>query len=234
MNTPSPEAIDLYCERTSAAFWAEPVNALSNLSFVVAALGILLLCRQRGIRPGWQGSFLIGNLALIGVGSFLFHTFANRLTMAADLLPIFIYQLAFISLYLRDVAACSWRTIGGLLAAFLVINLQLASLPRDWLNGSLLYGGALLFMAGLALHHLRRATHEPGVLLWATALFCISLTCRSLDNQLCALLPLGTHFLWHLLNGIVLYLTTRAFLLNRHAGGNPRLMVESGDSRRML
>jgi hypothetical protein len=30
--------VDIYCERTSAAFWAEPANALTNLSSVLAAL----------------------------------------------------------------------------------------------------------------------------------------------------------------------------------------------------
>ncbi|MFT2588559.1 hypothetical protein ACMWPQ_29155, partial [Escherichia coli] len=29
--------VDLYCERLSTAFWAEPVNALSNLAFLLAA-----------------------------------------------------------------------------------------------------------------------------------------------------------------------------------------------------
>lgn len=215
MSFPSPDAIDLYCERTSATFWAEPINALSNLSFVAAALAILLLCRRHAIRPGWQGLFLIANLAMIGVGSFLFHTFANRLTLVLDLLPIFIYQLAFLAFYLSSVAAYSRRTVIGLLAAFLVVNLQLAALPREWLNGSLIYGGALLFMAGLAILHRLQAAREPSILVIATAIFLISLTCRSLDTWLCDRLPLGTHYLWHLLNGIVLYLTTRAFLLNQ-------------------
>lgn len=215
MSTPSPDAIDLYCERTSATFWAEPINALSNLSFVAAALAILLLCRRHAIRPGWQGLFLIANLAMIGVGSFLFHTFANRLTLVLDLLPIFIYQLAFLAFYLSSVAAYSRRTVIGLLAVFLVVNLQLAALPREWLNGSLIYGGALLFMAGLAILHRLQAAREPSILVIATAIFLISLTCRSLDTWLCDRLPLGTHYLWHLLNGIVLYLTTRAFLLNQ-------------------
>lgn len=215
MSFPSPDAIDLYCERTSATFWAEPINALSNLSFVAAALAILLLCRRHAIRPGWQGLFLIANLAMIGVGSFLFHTFANRLTLVLDLLPIFIYQLAFLAFYLSSVAAYSRRTVIGLLAVFLVVNLQLAALPREWLNGSLIYGGALLFMAGLAILHRLQAAREPSILVIATAIFLISLTCRSLDTWLCDRLPLGTHYLWHLLNGIVLYLTTRAFLLNQ-------------------
>ena len=29
---------DLYCERTGVEFWSEPVNALTNLAFVVAGL----------------------------------------------------------------------------------------------------------------------------------------------------------------------------------------------------
>ena len=31
------DPIDLYCERTTALLWAEPVNALSNLGFLLAA-----------------------------------------------------------------------------------------------------------------------------------------------------------------------------------------------------
>ncbi|NJN40478.1 MAG: hypothetical protein HC807_06085 [Gammaproteobacteria bacterium] len=33
----------------------------------------------------------------------------------------------------------------------------------------------------------------------------MSLTFRTLDRDLCAAIPLGTHFLWHLLNAVVLY-----------------------------
>ena len=51
-------AIDLYCERTSAAFWAEPVNALSNLAFVTAALALVLLLRSGGL-------FFIAALAVL-------------------------------------------------------------------------------------------------------------------------------------------------------------------------
>lgn len=30
--------IDLYCERTAVGFWNEPINALSNIAFVVVAV----------------------------------------------------------------------------------------------------------------------------------------------------------------------------------------------------
>lgn len=211
----TPTAIDLYCERTSAAFWAEPVNALTNLSFVVAALALVVLLRHRAIRPDWRGWWLIANLAGIGLGSFLFHTFANRATLLADLLPIFVYQFAFLAFYLRRMAGWRRRTVGGVLLVFLLVNAAFLQLPREWLNGSLLYGGALLAIGGLAALHRQAGRQEPQLLWWAFAVFVVSLAGRSLDNWLCAAWPPGTHFLWHLLNGLVLYLTTRAYLLNQ-------------------
>jgi len=36
------------------------------------------------------------------------------------------------------------------------------------------------------------------------ALLILSLTARTLDLPLCASLPLGTHFLWHVFNGVML------------------------------
>ncbi|MBU2665238.1 hypothetical protein KOI35_17175 [Actinoplanes bogorensis] len=35
------------------------------------------------------------------------------------------------------------------------------------------------------------------------------LTARTLDEPLCATLPLGTHWLWHCLNAVTLYLIAR-------------------------
>jgi hypothetical protein len=32
--------------------------------------------------------------------------------------------------------------------------------------------------------------------------------------QFCPEMPVGLHFLWHMLNGLVLYLTARAYILN--------------------
>lgn len=215
MDTPPNTAIDIYCERTSADFWAEPLNALSNLSFVVAALAIVLLMRRSGVRASLPAVFLCFNLLAIGVGSFLFHTFANRLTMLADLLPIFIYQLAFLAFYARGVAGRSALEVGGLLLLFLLTNLGFGQLPPEWLNGSLLYGGALLFIGGIAIYHHASGKREPAILYLAAAVLVVSLALRSLDLWICQWVPLGSHFLWHLLNGIVLYLSTRAYLLNQ-------------------
>jgi len=210
-------ALDLYCERTSADFWAEPVNALSNLAFIIAAIAIALLMR-RSARVSAASIFLVVNLAAIGTGSFLFHTLATRTTMLADLLPIFVYQLAFLFLYSRHVAGCTASVASGLMGVLILVSLAFLQFPKDILNGSLLYGGALLFMGGIAIYHHASGKHEPATLYLATLVFAASLALRSIDLSICGDFPLGSHFLWHLLNGFVLYLSTRAYVLNQATG----------------
>ena len=86
-------------------------------------------------------------------------------------------------------------------------------LPGDLLNGSVMYlpvMGALLLMAG---YLLSRGSTAARPFVTGTALFAVSLTLRSLDMALCAALPIGTHFLWHLLNAEVLRRMVLSLLL---------------------
>jgi hypothetical protein len=43
-------------------------------------------------------------------------------------------------------------------------------------------------------------------MLIAAAVFVTSLIFRVIDLDICGLLPVGTHFLWHILNAVVIYL----------------------------
>lgn len=89
-------SVDLYCERTGPEFWSEPVNALSNVAFIVAAALIGRHARARGeVAPdAWLLAALV---ALVGAGSFLFHTLA---TVWAGWLDV-IFILAFITRFWR-------------------------------------------------------------------------------------------------------------------------------------
>lgn len=73
--------IDIYCERLDFSFWAEPLNAITNLSFALAGLWGLYLYKQNASR--WTKIF--GILAIIvGIGSFLFHTFGTGCGLEID------------------------------------------------------------------------------------------------------------------------------------------------------
>jgi len=205
--------IDIYCERTEPGLWAEPLNALSNLAFFIAAMAAFRLARRRGGLK-FESGLLIVLIVLIGTGSSLFHLLANRWAQLADVLPILIYQAAFIGIYSLRVMQWNAPSAALLLAFFFLLTWLFGLAPREWLNGSLSYGPALLFLVGLGAYHYRQDRRARATLLLAAGVFVISLTFRSIDMQICPTLPAGVHYLWHMLNAVVLFLTMRALLLN--------------------
>ena len=211
-----------YCERLDASFWAEPVNALTNLAFLVAALIALQLWRRQQGREGAALALILLVFA-IGVGSFLFHTMPNGWTVLADVVPIQLFAFGYFAFALSRFLGVSGS--GTAIATFAFFGFALllswagrAALPA-MMAGSAGYAAFLLGLAGIALA-MRRAPALSGqrqLLALAGAVFAASLTMRSIDGPLCGALPLGTHWLWHLLNGLVLYLLLRAALLSRGA-----------------
>ena len=82
------------------------------------------------------------------------------------------------------------------------------------LNGSLIYAPAFLVLIGLGAYHFVPHKQEPFAVLAASAVFLLSLLFRSIDLAVRPYISVGTHFLWHILNGLVLYLAMRALVFN--------------------
>jgi hypothetical protein len=199
--------IDAYCERTDYEFWAEPVNALTNGAFIVAAIIGLILARRSGRLDVGTG-ILAGLIFAIGIGSFLFHTIATRWAAIADVLPIQLFIIAYLILAMRRFLGLPWWTAGLIGIAFIpaqfVFGQVLGAILRDVIGSSVGYlpAATALAITGIILLIRRHPAGWP--LAMATGLFAVSLTFRTLDGPLCDVLPLGTHFVWHILNGILL------------------------------
>lgn len=200
--------IDLYCERADPSFWAEPINALSNAAFLIAAIAAFV---------GWRRTkphdvpalLLILLVAVIGIGSFIFHTVATTGAELFDTIPIAVFIYAYLALALRRMLRMSWGVAAVLLVSFAALTYgEAAIVSADTFNGSHEYLPALAVML-LVGFVVRRQPGGPAILV-AGAVFALSIVCRSLDNALCPLLPTGTHFIWHLLNACVLYLLLTA------------------------
>jgi len=205
--------IDIYCERTEPGLWAEPLNAISNLAFLVAAFATYRLARRHG-GPTFESGLLIALILLVGAGSGLFHMLANRWSQLADVLPILFFQLAFIGIYAFRVMKRGVRGTAILFASYFALIWLFGLPPRDWLNGSLGYGPALLFLFGLGVYHYRRDYRARSSLLLAAGVFTVSLAFRSVDMWVCPAFPAGVHYLWHILNVVVLFLALQALLVN--------------------
>lgn len=207
------EQIDIYCERTDFTLLSEPLNALTNAAFFVAAFMLYALARREDAL-NWKSGLLIGLIVIIGTGSTLFHTLASVWAMLSDAIPILIYQICFIVVYAHYVLGWKCWKSGALLGAFFVATGLAMKLPEGFMNGSGEYLPALFFVFILGLLHMRFAERERYGLLLAACIFTLSITLRSIDRDMCEAMPIGTHFLWHILNGGVLYCTARAFILN--------------------
>ena len=209
-------SVDIYCERTHHGFWAEPLNALSNAAFFIAAFWAAFEARKR--RLGNVSIWLLIVLTLcIGTGSFLFHTFATRWSGLADTLPIVLFILAYAVTALALIGQATPLRVSGymvfMIAFFVVTGYGIAQLDLR-LNGSDGYLPAVLAMIGIsALTALRRHPATPWFVA-ATLIFMLSLTFRTLDMALCDHWPYGVHIFWHLLNGTVIALLLQALIRN--------------------
>ena len=207
------EYIDIYCERLEPGLWAEPLNAVTNMAFIIGGFFALKLARKEQALD-WRSSLLIALIFAMGIGSTLFHTFAVTWAMLSDVLPILAFQIVFIVLYGQNLMKLKFPFCQLPLVPFFILMYVAMQLPREWLNGSLEYAPALIFVTAFGLYHLKNATREKWGLLAVSGVFIVSMTMRSIDMSVCEALPIGTHFLWHCLNAVVLYLTARAYILN--------------------
>lgn len=209
--------VDGYCERMDPSFWAEPVNAVTNLAFLVAA--VLMWRRSFGL-----GRALAAVLFCIGVGSFLFHTIAQPWAGLADTLPILIFVLLYIFAANRDFGRLGLWPALAVTALFFPFAAATAPLFRmiPGIGGSALYMPVPLLILIYAALLAGRAPQTARGLALGAGILLVSLTARILDEPLCAVWPLGTHFLWHLLNaamlGWMIHVWTRHRLATRDAG----------------
>jgi hypothetical protein len=234
-----------YCERgLDSSFWAEPLNALSNVGFFLAGF---LAARELAARPSSEAKIfrwlLILIVFVIGMGSFLFHTYATPWAATADVAPIGVFMLAYLAYALhRFVGMPVWLILPALGGFAWVVRQAVEvqcwrgqiGIPligqifenTNCLNGSVTYLPALaaMLLIGFWLS-MRRHPSAPYVL-GGALIFMLSVTFRTMDRLWCRDVVIvgydvGTHFLWHLLNSITLYLLLLAAV--RHGAGAPAI-----------
>ena len=193
--------IDIYCERLDIGIWAEPINAVTNIAFILAAIIMWLRCKNLV-----EGKILSFLLFSIGCGSFLFHTYAQTWAALLDVTAILIFILTYI--FVANRRFLFWSKMVSLIGVILFFTYQL--LLVSILSNIQFFGSSVQYIPVAILIFiysglLRKS--EPNLsrgLFIGAAILCLSIISRTVDEPLCSILSVGTHFVWHILNAIML------------------------------
>ena len=193
--------VDGYCERIDGSFWSEPLNAITNIFFLVAAIWVL---RREGLNSTARILAII--LGMIGFASFLFHSFAQTWAGALDVLLILLFTLFYLFAASKD-----FLGVPRSIALLLTLGYFPFSIVVDWLTLPLTFLGStrvympilILIILFSLLINTRLPKVSRGLAIGAFILM-TSMIARILDVPLCQTIPIGTHFLWHVMNAVML------------------------------
>ena len=195
------QSIDIYCERLHFGIWAEPINAVTNFAFILAAIIMWIRCKNLV-----EGRVLAFILFSIGCGSFLFHTFAQTWAAILDVTPILIFILTYIYAANRRFLVWSKRmSITGVILflpyQFLVVSI-LSSIQFLGSSAQYVPVAILIFFYSALLH--KSKTNLSRELFVGATILSLSIFARTIDEPICSSVSVGTHFVWHILNAIML------------------------------
>ena len=199
--------MDFYCERTNEQIFNEPVNAISNIFFIIVSLSLIKILRKNQSNKIYYIQPIL--IFFIGIGSFLFHLNPNIITLYSDVIPIFLFSLSFIFFFNRDVININYLNNALLFLLFFFLFLFITpKLNYEILNGSEFYFANYFFLTMYTIWLYLKKSDFFQLLLLGFIFFNLSILLRSLDNHICEYFSIGTHFLWHFLNAYLLKILT--------------------------
>ena len=199
--------MDFYCERTNNEIFNEPINAISNIFFIIVSISLIKILRKNKTdKINYVQPILI---FFIGIGSFLFHLKPNLITLYSDIIPIFLFSLSFIFLFNKNVINISNFNSALLFILFFTLLLFITpKLKYEILNGSEFYFANYFFLAMYTIWLYFKKSDFFQLLFLGFIFFNLSILLRSIDNHICNYLSIGTHFLWHFFNAYLLKILT--------------------------
>ncbi len=144
------EPVWLYCERgTSVQVLAEPVNALSTLSLVIAGLAGLWIYKKLPVAQRSGDHVLLIALALIaGFGGLAFHLFATQWSEMAHLLPFLFFVMVFLAFALNRFLKVPPGATSLATGVFMLVTMACLTMTCAFLDGALQPAWSITGQAG--------------------------------------------------------------------------------------
>jgi len=202
----------IYCESFDNFLTNQPFNTLTNIAFIIAGILLIKLYREKGIKSN-SIITLITLVFLVGIGSTIWHFSETFVGKMLDVIPISLLIFAYLVLFLKKVAGKSTLFAVITLIIFIGINFfALQIFEKEPLKSSAGYFPAFLMLALMTFHTFRKKLMIAKEMLLALLIFMFAIVFRSTDYLVCDAFSVGTHFIWHILVGFLVYFIVRALI----------------------
>ena len=174
---------------------------LPTLFFLLTAIWVL---RRDGLNNKARAlAFILG---MIGIASFLFHSVATAWAGALDVLFILLFTLLYIFVATEDFLGLPRRSALVVTLGYFPFSVVVdwLTLPLSVLGSTRIYIPILILITLYSLILYKKFPYLSRGLAMGALLLTISMFARSVDLPLCETIPTGTHFLWHVINAIML------------------------------
>lgn len=210
------------CERHEFGLWQEPFNTITNSGFLIAAYLIFRLCKSNPDLHGkkiWDIYFLNICMVFIGLASFSFHMLPNFYTEVADTGFIILFIMVFFTSAMFRVANLSKFQVAICMLAFVFTTNSLVKYFPNAMNDSIAYLSSMAALIVIALYLNLKRRASASAFMVSSLIGVISLFFRVIDRDVCEQIPMGTHFVWHICNSILLYILMKQLIrsINRRA-----------------
>ena len=194
-----------YCEFVSNFWLHEPLNAITNFGFLIGAYFLyrFIKINKCNLR---LGVILIGQMVILGLGSLAWHSYRSVPTLLLDEIPIYIFIIFAFYFLIKSLARSHKITLTISFFSALIYYIIFAYIPGvNVSNGVLKYVFALLIFLILNTLIIRKFGPEYNFFL-PLGIFTSAIIFRIVDLYVCSIFPSGTHFIWHILITLTVYL----------------------------
>ena len=220
----------IYAETNMESFPVEPCNTLSNLVF----LAVIIYWGRKTKLSLREYPLIVFGLALLlpgFIGGTLYHALRNNpLWLYLDFVPIIILVVVCSIFFWIDLFKAKPALFRKAASAALVLICLMFAVSKAAIDG--VSFGYLVMAACLSISALAHCASYgfSGIreLVLAITVFAAAILCRVIDGSE-PLLPMGTHFLWHIFGGLsVFFLIAYLFQHKKMCGDQELLGKRSG------
>ncbi len=205
----------IYCEKIGLGFLIEPLNAISNFAlFIVAYFLYRSYCKSKTFKNIYMP--LIFLAILIGLGSLSWHVYRSPITLLLDMVPVYLLLL-FVFYVIVNFLFSKKITIFVLIFYLSVQMFLLFYVPVEFSYGLPRHIFPFILLLFLILLIYRKVGRVALGLLLPVAVFGLAIIFRAIDLPLCKVIPIGTHFLWHVGNALATYFGVTALIKIKQA-----------------